>query len=167
MSEIRMTEELRKQLAGFLPFSKDATADFIPEMYLKKKAVWDKEKGEFVDTDEDCVPSEFRPTFTVRAFNKAEYDKSKKLLAEYRNEKDDAKKLEIESQMKALLQPVVMGWKNLLDIGKMQLVEFKADPAGGCDKALFENLLEGTLRDILEYVNMLSGVTPGERLSLK
>jgi hypothetical protein len=167
MSEIKMTDEIRKRLAGYLPFSPSATIDFVPEMYLGKTRKWNYKTETFEDTETDCVPEEFRPTFTVRCFNKGEYDKSKKILVDYKNEKDDSKKIDLERQMKELLRPVVMGWKNLIDLGTMQLIEYKGDPSGGCDKSVFESLIEDILKDINLYVNRLSGITPGERLSLK
>jgi hypothetical protein len=163
-----MTPEMRKELAGYLPFSQNATIDIIPEIYLKKRAIWNKEKGEFVDTDEDVVPAEFRPTFTVRCFNRAEHDKAKKLLLEYRNEKTtDERKSQIEDESRGLVRMVVKGLTNLIDIGSGETIEYKADPDGGCDKGIFERLFDGTISNLLEFVNRISGLLPGERLSLK
>lgn len=166
MPEITMTPELRNQLAGYLPFSNDATTKYTPDFFLQKKKVWNEEKKEF-DDGEIIIPEKFQPKLEVRCFNKGEYDKAKKLIIEETQDKEEKRKSELFEQTKELARKVVMGWSDYWDIGKMEEIKFKADPEGGCDKDLWAKMPDWMFYSIRTFVYRLSGLTPGEILSLK
>jgi hypothetical protein len=165
-----MTEELRKQLAGYLPFSNEATIDYPPSMYMKHVAKWDEEKQEFIDTPEFTVPLDLHgyfPTFTLRCFNKGEYTQAHKLMAEIREDKENKNFIDRLPKNRELVRAVVVGFKNMWDLGTMKDTDYVADPSGGCGKALFEKVPDWMITSMLFYVYRLSGITPGEQLSLK
>lgn len=163
-----LTAEERVKLAGYMPFSNDATIEYTPEFFLRKKlGEFDPIKNEFVQSNEYEVPDGYRPTFILRCFTKAEYDKAQLLLQEARLDKDSIKAAERLPKTKELLRVVVMGWSDLWDLGKMEMLPYKADSAGGCDKELFNKIPDWIFMDLQSYVYRLSGITPGERLSLK
>jgi hypothetical protein len=168
-----LTAEERRNLAGYLPFSNEATIEYTPVFFLRRQERWDVKKEQSVTITEDgqdmpyLVPDGYRPTFTLRCFTKAEYDKAQALLQDARLDKDNARAVERLPKTKELLRAVVMGWVDLWDLGKMEMLPFKADPAGGCDKVLFDKVPDWIFTDLQSYVYRLSGITPGERLSLK
>jgi hypothetical protein len=46
-------------------------------------------------------------------------------------------------------------------------ISYKSDPAGGCDKALWDKIPDFIYYEIRNYVHQISGITPGELVSLK
>jgi hypothetical protein len=157
MSQNRvMTEELRKQLAGYLPFSNEAVIGFTPQAFLLKDV-----------KDKFRIPEQFHPIFSVRCFTKSEYEEAKKILHEELSDKDKKGESETFQKTRDLVRKVVTGFKNLWDIGTMMEISYKSDPAGGCDKALWDKIPDFIYYEIRNYVHQISGITPGELVSLK
>ena len=140
MADRRLSEETRQQLLGLLPFSVGSTIEFTPERF-------------------GGVEEEFRPGYTIRGFTQEESTKVKKLL---RNVKDAN-----EEELNEYARMIVMGWKNIFDTGTFEEIEYKADPAGGCDKDLFKIFPDTTKGDILFYGVKISGLIDPEKLGLK
>ena len=176
MSEKRvLTEEMRKALAGYLPFSPNASIEYTPPFFTKRQERWDEIKKEFVNKDEKgtdlpfLIPEDFQPVFTVRSFSKAEYDEAGKIIHEEIMDKENKNLIDIASKTKETVRKVIVGWKKFIDIGTLQEIEFKADVVGGVDKTLWEStrMPDWVYRDIRNFVYRLSGVTAGEKISLK
>jgi hypothetical protein len=164
---IEMTDELRKQLAGCLPFSNDATTMYTPEFFLQKKVDWkDSAKTEIVE-GEYVIPDGYRPVFEVRCFKKDEYDNAHKIMQEERNDKEHLHTIERLPKIRESIRKVVKGWTDLWDIGKMEQIPFVADADGGADKLLFEKMPDPVLLALQDYVYKISGLKKADYLSLK
>jgi hypothetical protein len=164
-----LTDEMRQQLAGYLPFSANEKIEYTPAFFLRKKEVWSEEKKQFETTDEYLIPDGFRPVFTIRSFTKAEYDDAAKIMHREVLDADNKKMLDTAADTKELVRNVVLGWKDFVDIGTLQEIPFKADANSGVDKDLWVStrMPDWVYSDIRNYVYRLSGITPGERISLK
>ena len=162
-----LTPEMRRSLAGYFPFSRGAAIDYTPSVYEQKKQVWNKEKEEFEDTAEFKIPDGYRPVFSVRSFTKGEYDLAHQIMQEEVQDKDNKKTLELAVKTRELVRTVVSGWTDLIDLASLKEVTYKADSDGGADKDLWSNMPDWIYTDIRNYVYRISGILPGERLSLK
>jgi hypothetical protein len=170
-----LTDEMRKQLAGYLPFSPSASIEYIPSFFLRRNERWDAKEEKFVNKDEKgalldfLIPVSFQPVFTVRPFTKSEYDEAGKLMHEEVLDKDNSKLLDTMAKTKELVRKVILGWKNFVDLGTLEEVDFKADSVSGVDKSLWDSsrMPDWVYSDLRAFVYRLSGVTAGERISLK
>jgi hypothetical protein len=149
MAEYKLDEETRKKLLTRLPFSRTATIEFTPELYLTK--VIDA-KGKV--TSEYEIPEEFRPVFLCRPFSREDKDKLRKF------EKAE------ESQLREIVRGNVVGYRNLWDIGTETLMEFRADAKGGMDKEQFEALPVAVQRDLFVFISGISGLSMSEKAGL-
>ncbi len=151
MAEHRMTEEERQSLLGLLPFSVDATLDYVPKPYRVKR-----EDGTFV------LSEEYQPVFTLRHMTRKEIDTFKAAAR--------AKKLESEESLMSLVAPVVVGWRNLFDIGTLPPTEvlYKADAVSGCDRELFKaSIPVAIVNDIGVCILRMNGLVGPEVLGLE
>ena len=161
-----LTDELRKQLAGFFPFSNEATTEHTPEFFLEKKLV-KIDENEHLVWGEYKIPEEYRPVFTVRCFKKDEYDAAHKLMQEERNDKDHLHTVDRLPKIKDSIRKVVSGWINYWDIGKMEQIPFVADTVEGAHKDLWEKVPDSIIMDLQDFVYKLSGLRKADHLSLK
>lgn len=111
-TQIKMTDELRKQMAGLLPMSKHSTYKFTPEV--------------FNDVDEN-----FKPVFEIKQFKNSSLLKVKELMvSELGNSK---KKLDIReidaknTEYMKLAHECFVGWTNLYDLGTGELYEYDSE----------------------------------------
>jgi hypothetical protein len=176
MSERRvLTSEEKKKLAGYLKFSPDTTFELTPAMYMAHKTKWDETTGEAVELPEfevDSAYHEFLPSFTLRSMTKSEYDTAQKMIQEEREDKAGKRTLELAIKTREFVRGFVMGWKNLFifDTTGEKEILFKADPSGGADKDLWNNqnaVPDFHYLNIRNQVYRMSGISQGERLSLK
>jgi len=143
-----LDEATRKSLQGYVPFSVDSTADFTPDQF---KAVKDET---------------LRPIFSVRSFKQSEMQELKKNNARNDTEKPES----INSISEANLQIVrgcVVGWINLFDAGTGGEIDFRAEATGGCDKGLWASFPVWLIRELMDYVRKISGLTSVDELGLK
>jgi len=143
-----LTEEVRRELLGLVPFAAGSVDDFTPPQYLKKSA-----EGEYL------IPEKFRPVFKVRGFTVEEKRNVAKILTAIK-ETDEA--VVVEAARK-----VVTGWKNLFDAGSGNEIVFKAAPDGGADPELFSGIPAAIIGTILFHASKISGIIAAEKLSLK
>lgn len=150
MSERReLTEEERQNLAGFLPFSKDATIDFIPASFLQKSAA-----GEYV------VPEGYRPIFTLRTMNKEMYDKTVKIQIEMGQ---GVPLIQKQAAIRDIVKSCIVGWSDFIDIGKTPPEEIKHE-----DTEYKTNMIPWpVVLEIFMFLLKISGLLPGEKLGLK
>jgi len=143
-----LTEEIRRELLGLVPFSAGSADDFTPPVYLKKNS-----EGGY------AIPEEFRPVFKVRCFTVEEKRGVTKMLV---NIKDVDEESVTEAARKA-----VVGWKNLFDAGSNEELVFKSSPEGGADPALFSMIPPAVTGALLFHASRISGIIAAEKLSLK
>ena len=93
MSKIVFDEATRAKLAGLLPFSPDATDKLKPKIF-----------------DEMGIPEEYQPTFKIRTMTNAEIEKGR----DANISTDD---------LFELARKVVVGWENLIDLAKSELID--------------------------------------------
>lgn len=171
MAEKReMTEEVRRQLAGHMCFSNESTTDFPPSMYLKHKQKFNEKTNELEDTLEYEVAEDLHgyfPTFQLRSFTKGEYEKSHRISEEIRLDKNSEHIADRIPKIRELARVITMGWTDFYDPGKNEVVTYKSDPQGGCDKDLFRMVTDGRANEIYMYGCRMSGIFQGEKLSLR
>jgi len=143
-----LTEEIRRELLGLVPFSAGSADDFTPPVYLKKNS-----EGGY------AIPEEFRPVFKIRCFTVEEKRAVAKLLV---NIKEADEETVTEAARKT-----VMGWKNLFDAGSNEEVVFKSAPDGSADHTLFSQIPAAVAGALLFHASRISGIIASEKLSLK
>jgi hypothetical protein len=143
-----LTEEVRRELLGLVPFSVNSTDDFTPAVFLKKNG-----NGEFI------LPEEFRPVFKIRCFTVEEKRKVTKMLV---NIKEAA-----EETVRESTRTVVVGWKNLFDAGSSQEIVFKPAQDGGADPELFSGIPASVAGALLFHASKISGIIDAEKLGLR
>lgn len=149
MTENKMSPELRAKLLNRLPFSRNATIEYVPKPYLTKAL--DAEGNE---TEEYDIPEEYRPIFVLRPMSVE--DKNKMLATKTADEKS----------LRDFVRACIVGVKQFYDAGTMELIEFKGDPKGGMDKDQFETIPVMVVRDLFIYISGISGLSPSERSGL-
>jgi len=109
MSVIKMTDEIRKQMAGLLPMNTSSTYKYTPDVFLN-------------------VDEAFRPIFEIKQFNNITILKVKDLVLK---ELDGGKKKinlkevdERNTEYMKILHSVLVGWTNLYDLGTGELFEY-------------------------------------------
>jgi len=137
--KVYLDEETKKQLMGLAPFSAEVTFEFTPSTYEKRG-----------------VKSDFRPVFSLRVFTKAEQDS---VIAALNDDVNTGKKLF------EITRKVVMGWRNVLDIGSLEMIEFKGDKSG-CDENLFGRISQVDRSEIFAHLSFVSGLRKVETLGL-
>ena len=144
MTERKLTDEVREQLLGVLPFSVSSTIEHTPKTY-------------------DEIPEEYRPVFKLRPFNKVESDAVRALMLKI----STMKPLEIEKKTREQVRACLMGWENMLDIGSMQMLDYKEQAGdGGCDRDLFDIVPVSVVGDMFYFLSRMSGLLNIEKLGL-
>ena len=152
MADHVMTKELREQMLGLLPFSTDAKLEYTPAPYTMKRTQAD-------GTETDAVPEEYRPSFTLRRMTRKELD-TMKTLTKNKKVEDDT--------LCDIVANIVLGWENLWDLGTNQIIPYKADPNGGCDRELFRSSVPSPIiADLAMCMIRMNGILGTEHLSLK
>jgi hypothetical protein len=160
MAEKReMTEEIRREMLGWLSFSPDSTIDFAPKDYLPKNA-----EGK-IEARDELLP--YFATYQIRSFKKGENILAQKLRAELMADKENKNLFEHFQRMRDLVRPCIMGSRDNFDLGTMKEDTYRPDPQGGMDKAQFDKIPDIYIWPMWGFINRISGITPGESLSLK
>jgi hypothetical protein len=150
MTKRILDEETRKLLQGYTPFSVDATVNFIPQIYI-----------------DNIKDSSLHPIFKIRCMKQSETTQLKANYASSLKDKSDESIAKIASDNLSIIRACILGWSNLYDSGTGEEIEFKADPAGGADKTLWEILPRWLITSLMEYVKKISGLSLIDELSLK
>lgn len=147
-----MTAEKRQELLGLLPFSIDSRLEYMPKPYLMKHETVNGIEGDYV------VPEDLRPTFVLRPMSRKELDALK--LKSGKTKVDD-------EGLITLVSNVVVGWKNLYDIGTLTPVEieYKEAPGGGADRELFKKAVTyPVIADLAMCIVKMNGILGAEYL---
>lgn len=141
MPEYKLTAEQKAELIGLLPFSQNATVDFIPESYKKAN-----------------LDPKITPVFKQRAFTRGEHNVRRRLCTENKFDMNGICDFARKS---------VVGWECFYDLATEKYIDFKADEDGSADGELFEALPDIIKLQIWNNAAKISGITPRERVSLK
>lgn len=149
MIEKRILDEAtRKLLEGYVPFSVNSTVNFTPNQF---NAILDES---------------LRPIFCVRSFKQSEIQELKKNYASYDSTKPETVDQISETNLQ-IVRGCVMGWRNLFDAGTGGEIIYKTDPSGGCEKSIWETFPVWLVRELMDYIRKISGLTAVEELGLK
>jgi hypothetical protein len=115
------------------------------------------------------IPDGYRPVFVLRSFTKDEYDQAAKIMQDEVLDTGNKHLLDTMTRTRELVRHVVLGWRDFWDIGTLEDIEYTADPSGGVDKELWGStrMPDWVYGDLRTFVYRLSGITPGERISLR
>lgn len=134
--------EARRKLLGLMPFSEEATIDFIPER-LKKTG----------------LDAELLPVFQISALTKGEARELAKITT-----KDAGWN---EEELRSYARKHTRGWKNLLDLGTMVEIPFEPAEDGGAKADAYVRIPDLIMADILFEIIKISGLGDPEKLGLK
>ncbi|MDR0307631.1 MAG: hypothetical protein LBI42_12455 [Chitinispirillales bacterium] len=148
MEKRMLTEDVKRELLGLIPFSAGSTDDFTPPAFLKMNS-----EGKHI------IPEEFRPVFKIRSFTVEEKRGVAKMLIKIKEAEEDA--------VTEATRKIVTGWKNLFDAGTGAEIAFTGAPDGGADPVLFSQIPAAVAGAILFHGARISGVLAAEKLSLK
>jgi hypothetical protein len=160
-NRIELTDEMRVKLAGHLPFSLEATIKYPPSEYIDK---YEKDGKKVYVVDESL--HNFFPVFELRGFTEAEKIKSESITKEMRADKENLKLDEQIKEIKELVRLAVKGWTHFIDIGTKKEIIYETDAVSGCKKEVFEKVPMGMIWKLYYYVQQLSCITSGEKISL-
>ena len=153
-----LTDEVRKNLLGDMPFSSTATMPFTPKHFLKK----DKDGGYI-------LPEDFQAVFDISGMTKPQKNESKKIIQEVssclKNDKELSEKE--QGQLMELCRLNVKGWHNVFDVGTKEEILYEEDPEGGCNPGIFLRLPESIVSQIFLEQVRISGLLDTSQLSLK
>jgi hypothetical protein len=150
MSEKRILDEsTRKSLLGYLPFSVSSSVDFTPEQF-------------------GALDENLRPVFYVRSFKQSEIQELRKNYASIGNTKKSEAIQQISDDNLQVVRRCLVGWRNLFDAGTGEEIEYTKDTDdNGCDKKIWSTFPVWLVRELMEYIRKISGLTSVEELSLK
>lgn len=131
--KIEISDEIVQEIAGSLPFNKDATCKYVPSMYKKHKYIYDKQTKEFFDTGSLVVPEEFHPVFLLRRMDENEYQVAEMLLQEIVEKSDQESAKRRQEEIAEIVRHCVVGWYNFIDIGKKEEIDYIKDAEGFTD----------------------------------
>lgn len=100
--QIKMTEEVRKQLVGLAPMRNNATIEYTPPMY-------------------DNVDEGFRAVFEIRQFTNGEVDDITEFFSKKKKESIVTKK------SMEFLHLVLVGWETVYDLGTGEQIEYDGE----------------------------------------
>lgn len=137
-----LTEEQKKELLGFVPFSCSASDLYTPDEFK-------------------AVKEDLRPIFDLRPLSMAEMTQIKKNSLSYNRESTPEQVNAIFESNKDVICGCVKSWTNLYDAGSGEEIEYKKD------KELFNRLPGWLINSITDRVRRISGLMSAEDLGLK
>ena len=160
MSDVVLTDAMKKRLRGSLGFKVDAKFQYVPKAYR------DQENGEFV------IPKEFWPVFTLRGV-----DGVNATLAEDNlhgtvtmHPNDNTSSITVRSGKHKVdtCRRGVITWKNFRDIdGKLLSCPEKDDSTGGVTEESLKVLSPALLAELTNAITERSILTSEELLGLE
>lgn len=132
--KLQITDDIRKALAGVALVS--GTVEYRLEI--------------------DGVPAEMQPVFMLRMLTVDEQQKNTEKLISAGDSKEGLASIALASD--ELTRSHVMGWKNLVDLGTLEYVDFVADESGGCSKELWQYMPQLIRNEINRHLKSLHGI---------
>jgi len=147
MAEKRMTPEEKQSLLGLLPFSDQATLEYTPAPYKKKR-----EDGTY------AIPQKYWPVFTLRTMARKEIEELRQVSKTKQMDDDD---------LRHVLCKVVVGCSFDVAATTEKPIEYKAAEGGGADYDLFYKAVPAAALADLSIASMkMSGLVAAETLGL-
>ena len=147
-----ITDEIKKQLIGLLPFDADATEEYTPTPFEK-------------------VPEKFRPVFTIRPLKQVERERMSlyinKLAVMESMETKQKESMELNDKMNDIIRQCVVSFGNYYDIGTKKLIKYQEDATGGLSKQLWHGVTEAVKTNLYYRVNGISGLLYNEAVTLR
>jgi len=152
MAERKLDADMRRLLLGDMPFYAGSTVDYTPEHYKVSRKI----DGQDVE-----IPEEYRPVFSIRAWNTQERDQANSLLKKIEDISSNNEKKVAELTRKA-----ITGWQNVFDVGTGNEIDYKPDPDGGLDKELYSALPVIVCIQIFQEIAKISGLMDVTKMGL-
>jgi hypothetical protein len=146
MTKRILDEETRRKLLGSLPFSSSVTIDCT-----------------LVISD---LP-DFNPIFTVRSFTQQDVAQLKANGQSFGPNATTAEISDVADKNLEVSRACISGWKNLIDIGTGEEVDFVGSASAGCDKAVYSNLPRWMRGELFSFIKKISSISTPEELSIK
>jgi hypothetical protein len=137
-----LTEEQKKELLGYVPFSCSASDLYTPDEFK-------------------AVKEDLRPIFDLRPLNQAEMTQIKKNSLGYTRDSTPDQVNAIADNNKEIIRECIKSWTNLYDAGSGEEIDFKKD------KELFNRLPNWLINSITDRIRRISGLSSAEDLGLK
>ena len=141
MADLKLYAELKEKLKGLMPFSQAGVVEYTPP--------------ELLDRD---LPEEMITVYTHRCFSQKENEEFNQLIKDGKVTNQTARDF---------ARRVTKGWKNLYDLDSGKEIPYKADADGGCDKVLWDAVLDYAAGGICRNAGKWSGLYPPEVEGLK
>lgn len=139
--EVKLTRQQKEKLIGFLPFSTDATEEYIPGFLLEMD-----------------IEKEFLPIFILRpmkVIERNEWDSlSRKTIKALENPEELGV---INEKLNKLAAKCVLGIKNLVDLAKQNIVEPEIID-GHVSYEFFKGMPKALINDINDRLLRISGI---------
>lgn len=143
-----MSDEVKKQLLGILPFSADATEKFTPSSF-------------------DKINEQFKPVFELKPMNKKNKDEMIIFQSQDVDKLTPKEKILLNDKMNNCIRMSVVGIENLYDLGINKLIEFETDKNKDCCSNKLWERIPSTIRSNLYFkVSIISGLMPPDVTSL-
>ena len=128
-----------KELLGIMPFDKDAEHTYTPKAFRE-------------------LDVKYQAIFTLKSLSVSDRTELKKRM----------KTATEESTQKgyAILRKYVINWKNIIDAGTEEPIEYEADDNGYCSPKLWSIIPELVKVDLLKEVLFISGLLDKDKLGL-
>ena len=141
MAGLKLTEEHRQALLGLMPFTQNGTIEYTPKAFEKLD-----------------IPKNKKPVFKMRAYNKDEMNRIKKMLSDIqKNENAD-----FNNDVREFSRLSIVGWKNMFDLSTGEEMEFKKSADGSIQKEQYELVPEFIVADLYKHACVVSGLMPKE-----
>lgn len=140
--ELKLTDEVKAQLAGLLPMSKGSTYEFTPAIF-------------------ESVDEKYRPTFTIKQLTTEQVNLIKEMLfKESAGGKKKSTKIRVEEMNKTnkvymdMVFATLVDWSNLYDLGTGELLEYDGN------RETMDSLPDSILTDIFSEIMRITGFIP-------
>ena len=140
MEHIKMTDEVRKKMAGLLPMNSSSTYKYTPVVF-------------------ESFDEQFRPVFEIKQFTNIAILKVKELVLKELDTKKKATVKEIDDRNKeymSLLHSTLISWDNLYDLGSGELYAY--DGTFDCLMTLPENIRTDLFTEALKISGFTGGI---------
>lgn len=153
---IDLTENVKNEMLGLLPFDEETEDRFTPLQFLKK----DK-NGAFV------ISQEYHPVFILKPWTKKEKDSMTLLVSRIDVANSAEDRVRFTKTINEETRKKVLRIENLYDIGKQELIECPIDEKLNCISVEIWNKIPEIIKTALYFrLSTISGLTTNEKLGL-
>lgn len=150
MEQEHLTENVREQMLGLLPFDNDAVDIFIPKEYSK-------------------LPSLFQPIFYLKPWNQSEKEQSLVIIEKLEKTTTQNEKIKINQELNELTRKKIVKIERLYDVGKKEFINCQEnnDSENDCISSIVWAKIPDTIKSTLYFrISTISGLIKNEVLGL-